>query len=411
MISDDRLLYDVLVGAFAILALGWLVVGLTRVTASQRPGLRLGPMLAVAALARLATAGLFAAVPALRPIRGPDEVLWLKLADELVGDPGALGDMPRALVGNLHVAYIAVVELLFDPTSDYPLRVGQIAVSLAAITVVSVAVADLAGPRAGLVTGWILALEPNNVFFSGILHKEALVLLGESVVLLGCVRMAQRRDAAAVLLMALGVTITGMTRPYVGAALAVACLAICLHAALRPLNPGHKRAPRLAIAVGVAVGIALLVAPSPSSVLNRLQSSQNANATDASNLRLKPVDYSSVGSTIANVGPRISDVLLQPYPWQAENTSQRFGVVGTLIAWIVLLVTLILIITRFRVALARLPPLLYVVVMLALVYALSTGNAGTGFRYRTHVLVGLVAMASTLACAPGSQRVRYGSDR
>lgn len=411
MISDDRLLYDVLVGAFAILVLAWLVVGLARVAASRRPGLHLGRMLAVAALARLVTAGLFASVPALQSIRGPDEVLWLRLANQLAGDAGALGEMPRALVGNLHVAFIAVGELLFDPTSDYPLRVGQIAAALTAIAVVSVAVADLAGSRAGLVTGWILALEPNNVFFSGILHKEALVLLGEAIVILGCVRMAQRRDATAMLIMALGVAIAGMTRPYVGAALAVACLAICMHAALRPLNREHKRSPRLAIAAALAAGIALIAAPSPSSVLSRLQFSQNANSTDASNLRLEPVDYSSVGSTIVNIGPRISEVLLQPYPWQIENTSQRFGVVGTLIAWAVLLVTLVLIATRFRVALSRLPPVLYVVVALAVAYALSTGNAGTGFRYRTHVLVGLVAMAATLACAPRSQPVRYGSDR
>jgi hypothetical protein len=200
-----------------------------------------------------------------------------------------------------------------------------------------------------------------------------------------------------------------MTRPYAAAALAVACMCICLHAALRRLGPGRARAPRLA-AVVIAVAVtSILAAPRPASVLAVLQSSQNANATDTSNLRLDPVDYSSLGQTITNIGPRISAVLLQPYPWQVANTSQRFGVLGTLIAWTLLLMTLVLGAARLRVAAARLPPLLYMLVLLTVAYALSTGNAGTGFRYRTHLLVALTATVVTLAYAAPPKHVRYRS--
>ena len=410
MITDDRLLYDVLAIATALLLLSWFVVGLVRITVGRRPALRLGHVLAVAAVARVATAALFAAVPSLRPLRGPDETLWLHLSDRLTQDAGALGAIPDALGGNLHVVYMAIWQLAFDATSDFPLRVGHIALSLAAIAVIAVAVTDLAGVRAGLASGWILALEPNNVFFSGILHKEAPMLLGEAIVILGAVRMYQRRDVPALLLMLVGLSIAGMTRPYAGAALAVACMAVCAHAALRPLGRERARAPRLAVAVALAAGVALLAAPAPSAILDRLQSSQNANATDSSNLGLDPVDFSSVPTTIMNIGPRISALLLQPYPWQVANMSQRFGVVGTLVAWTLLLMTLVLVATRFPVARARLPPLLYVVVLLAIAYALSAGNAGTGFRYRTHLLVGITATMSTLVFVSRPEPLRYGSD-
>lgn len=410
MISDDRLLYDILAIGVAVLALAWFIVWLTRSTARRRPGLHLGRALAVAAAARLATAALFAAVPSLRPLRGPDEMTFLNLADRLTYDGSALGDLPRGLASNLQVVYMAFWEFLFDAASDYPLRVAHIALAIAAIGVVAIAVNDLAGPRAGVVSAWILALEPNNVFFSGILHKEAPMLLGEAVVILGAVRMYQRRDPLAVALMVVGLAIAGFTRPYAGVALAAACLAICLHAALRRLGEDGRRAPRLTVVLALtAVAAVVVVASSSARVLSALQTSQNANVTDTSNLRLEPVDYSSVGSTVRNIGPRIGAVLLRPYPWQAANTSQRFGVVGTLIAWTVLLVTTVLVVTRFRLAVARLPPLLYVLAMLTIVYALSAGNAGTGFRYRTHLLVGMTAVMVTLAYSARRSDLRYGS--
>lgn len=409
MISDDRLLYDALIITLTILSLAWLVVWLTRLLARRRPDLRIGHALFAASVVRLLSAALFAAVPPLRPTRGPDEGLWLQYADRLIEDTGALGDMPGALLGNLHVAYMAFAQLVLDPTSDYPLRVGMIALSVCAIATVSVAVADLAGCRAGIATAWILAFEPNNIFFSGLLHKEAPMLLAEGLVILGCVWMYQRRDPLAAGVLALGLVVAGLTRPYAGGALAVAGMAACAHAALRPLGADRRRAPRLFVAVLVVAAVLVSVAPSPGSILNRLQESQNANATDTSNLRLAPIDLTSVGSAAEDTASRVAALLLQPYPWQVANTSQRFGVVGTLIAWTMLLVTTVLAFARFRYARTRLPPMLYVVVLLTLAYALSTGNAGTGFRYRTHLLVGITATMASLAYATRSNPLRYRS--
>lgn len=409
MITDDRALYDALAIAVALLAGGWVVAGLARLAGRRRPGLHIGAALGVAAAARVVTAGLFAAIPSLRGLRGPDEASFLALAGQVTENVGALGSMPDALIGNLHVAYMALWQFLFDSASDVPLRVAHIALSLAAIAVMAVAVADLAGVRAGVVTAWVLALEPSNVFFSGILHKEAPMLLGEALVILGAVWMYQRREPSALLPMLLGLAIAGLTRPYAGAALAVACMAICMHAALRRVGPRHERAPLIAGAVIVIAAVAMAGAPSPRTILGVLQASQNANVTGTSNLRLEPIDYSSVGPMIKNIGRRVRAVLLQPYPWQVANESQRFGVLGSVPAWSLIAALLVLLGTRGRAAAGRLPPLLYVLVLLTLAYALSTGNAGTGFRYRTHLLVVVVATATTLAYAARSQRVRYGS--
>lgn len=400
MLADDRVLYDVLAVACATLLLGWVVAAVRRVASRRRPGLRLGRALAAAALVRLLAAGVVAAVPVLRPLRGPDEASFLHSARALASDPSSLGAMPRALVGNLQIAFIGIEQYVLEPVTDYPLRVGHIALAVIAIAIVSVAVTDLAGVRAGALCAWILALEPTNVFFSGVLLKESPMMLAEAVVILGAVRMYQHRDARAVAIMALGLALAVLARPYAGVALAAACAAVSLHAALRPIGPWRRRSPRLLAALGVAVGFAVLVAPAPAAVLRTVQLSQNANATDASNLALSPVDFSSAGSTARNLGSRVTAVLLRPFPWQVANMSQRFGVVGTTVAWALLLALVVLVGTRPIGALVELAPVVYVSIASIVVYALSTGNAGTGFRYRAHLLVVIAAAVSALAVWP-----------
>lgn len=400
MLTDDRPLYDILAVTVALIGLGWLLVALTRVARRRRPGLDLGHALVAAVVVRLALAAVVAAVPSLRSVRGPDETSFLLAAQEFARDPGSLGVMPQALFGNLQVAYMGVQHAVLSPFSDFPLRVGHIALAVAAIAIVAVAVADLAGVRAGRIAAWILALEPTNAFFSMVLHKEAPMMLGEAIVLLGAVRMYQRRDVTAVALMAAGLAIAGLTRPYAAAALALACAAVSLHAAMRRLGPERRRAPQIAAALLIAVGVAAAAAPAPASVLRTVQLSQNANVTDASNLKLEPVDFSSVTSVASNLDTRVAALLLRPYPWQVANPSQRLAVVGTSVAWVLLLVAFVLLAMRLRSAVVALAPLLYIIVTLTVVYAMSTGNAGTGFRYRTHLLVALAAMVAALACLP-----------
>jgi hypothetical protein len=87
---------------------------------------------------------------------------------------------------------------------------------------------------------------------------------------------------------------------------------------------------------------------------------------------------------------------LKPYPWQLGDTSQRFGAVGTLVAYVVLFLLLRYAwLARGRV-MGSIGPLLYPLLFLLIAYSLSAGNAGTGFRYRTHLVTLAVAMMAVL---------------
>jgi hypothetical protein len=151
--------------------------------------------------------------------------------------------------------------------------------------------------------------------------------------------------------------------------------------------------------------------------LRALQQSQYANAQgigtgtggpNSDNLKLEQVDYSTRGAILRNLPKRVRDLVLEPYPWQLGDTSQRFGAVGTLLAYVILLLL-------FRYAwlcrgqvLARAGPILYPLFFLVVAYSLSVGNAGTGFRYRTHLVT--LAVAAMVVLYVHAKRGRVRSD-
>ncbi|HEY1357610.1 MAG TPA: hypothetical protein VGF21_04820 [Thermoleophilaceae bacterium] len=347
-------------------------------------------------MVRLVAVAAFAGIGSLGGARGPDEQGFLQNGHRLAADFGALGTFPHSLVNQIQTWVVAVQVWIFGQgLGDIPVRVVGVGIAVAAIPLVAAAVYDLAGARAAGLAAWLLALEPSNVFFSGIVHKESLALLGEGLVLLGAVRMYQARDLRAGALLVGGVGLTALVRPYVGAALAAAAVLVTCHAALRRVGPSRRRAPALVAAAAVGAGVALALYPSPSNALDRLQYSQDANASDASNLRLARVDVSTPQAVAVALPRRSFDLLARPYPWQVESLSQRLGVLGSLAAWLLIALVLFLIVRRPRDAL-EVFPLFYVLLGLVAAYALSTGNAGTGFRYRTHILVVLIAVLCSL---------------
>jgi hypothetical protein len=84
----------------------------------------------------------------------------------------------------------------------------------------------------------------------------------------------------------------------------------------------------------------------------------------------------------------VVDLTFRPYVWQVSNASQQLGVIGSLVALATLFVLMHTLVTRRGEVLSRAGPLLYPLIFLSVAYAVSAGNAGTSFRYRTH-LVGL----------------------
>jgi hypothetical protein len=140
-----------------------------------------------------------------------------------------------------------------------------------------------------------------------------------------------------------------------------------------------------------------------------VQASQDANASDDSNLRLERVDFSTREAIIVNLPQRISDVLLRPYPWQLNNTSQQLGFLGTLVAFsCFFLLARELMRNRGRI-MDRAGPVVYVAFFLLIAYSLSAGNAGTGFRYRTHVVA--VALCALVVLWVMRTRDRTATER
>jgi len=226
------------------------------------------------------------------------------------------------------------------------------------------------------------------------------VVLGEGLVLLGCVRMWQRRDLPAGFLVLGGCAIVMATRSYAGGVLLMAAGGVTLHAALRRTESHGTRAPRLAVTVAAIGALALAFAAFYSSpILAKLQQEQDTYTSDTSNLALEPVNFSSVSAVAVNLPRRVRDLVVRPYPWQASNMSQRLGVVGALVCWGLLAIVIAFALLDWRGLCRRAGPVLYLAVAVMLCYSLTTANAGTGFRYRTH-LVAFLAATTAAAIAP-----------
>jgi 4-amino-4-deoxy-L-arabinose transferase-like glycosyltransferase len=362
----------------------------------HRPGFDLAAPLLVAGGVRLVAAAVLSSASSLSELRGPAERGFATAASNLA-DGGSLLQWANVAAGDFHVAFFAAQFKVLQTDIAFSVRIVQIGLAVAGIMFLAAAAHDLAGRRAGVVVAWVAALEPASVFFSSLLHKEPPMMLAGGLVAFGAVRMWQRRDLTAGLLLVAGTGLGLATRSYAGAALGAGALLVTMHAALSSRPPLGRRAPRLA-AVTVVVGLAAIAGAVLKSdkVLEVLQRSQAANTTDASNLRLDPVDFSSWPAVAVNAPQRVVDLLVRPFPWQRENRSQQLGALGTLIAWTLMLLVIVGAATNWADARRRAPPLLYPLVFLLLAYAVSVGNAGTGFRYRTHLIFFAIALATVL---------------
>jgi hypothetical protein len=144
--------------------------------------------------------------------------------------------------------------------------------------------------------------------------------------------------------------------------------------------------------------------------LEQLQASQNANTDqnaqalsngpNGNNLALERVDYSTRGKVFQHLPQRMLDVVVRPYPWQVSNPSQQLGAVGSLFALTVFAMLIVAAWRRRRELTALAGPLLYPMFFLLVAYALSAGNAGTSFRYRTHIVT--LAVAALFALREGT---------
>ena len=335
-------------------------------------------------------------------LRGGDETGFLSEAHEIAATQLFGEAWLDALTGSLYNFVFAGQVGLFD-SPEFVLRITQAGIAVAGLLLLALAVYELAGARAATYSMWFLALEPTNIFFSTLLHKEANMILAAGLVAYGAARLWKHSDLRALVPMVFGCLVALATRPYAGWFL-VAAAAICtLHAGLRR---EHRSSRRGLTAVAIAVVFALIAVPTAIDAtseesLEGLQSSQTANTNDPdANLALEQVNYSSRGAIVTSLPRRVRDVLLRPYPWQVDNASQQLGLLGTLVALgLISLLVRELILGRGAI-MERAGPLIYLAFCLLIAYSLSAGNAGTAFRYRTH----LVAVAGCALVALWSGR-------
>jgi hypothetical protein len=263
------------------------------------------------------------------------------------------------------------------------------------IGLLSAAAYELAGGRAARIVAWVLALEPANVFFSSLLHKEPLMYLAEGLVVFGGAVLWKRGKLTALLPMIFGCLIAIATRPYVGWFLTAAAAAVVLHASLTRQRGLRSFALTTTCVVLVFVFVPVVWEQSSNEKLKELQISQNANARDDSNLALERVDYSTRRELVLNLPQRITDIIFRPYIWQTANPSQQLGALGTLVVLACLALLAMAIARNRRSVMETAGPFVYPALFMLVAYAISAGNAGTAYRYRTHIVglaVGLIVV-------------------
>jgi len=400
---SDTLLYDLLSVVLATLLVAFGLTFVIRRLARTRPGFSVETPVAVGIGVRLlgiigvSTSGVGLA------LRGGDELKFLQDARIIAGAPFD-SDLwlPIDEAHRLHQIVFALQMKLAD-FPEAALRVTQVGIAMLGILLVVAAIHDLAGPKAARLGMWVLALEPAGIFFNSILHREPLLVLASGLVVFGGSKIWTKLELRGVLVLGLGCAIALGIRPYAAWFLMTGGLLLVLHASLRQVGTRLRSIPLIyAVAIVIAaVSPAVLSLTSQDSLEENLQGSQNANTdpnavrgvAGSNNLSLERVDFSSRGELITNLPQRMRDVVLRPYPWQVENTSQQLGAVGTLVVLTALFLLFRYVRRNRGQVLAAAAPIIYPAFFLLIAYALSVGNAGTGFRYRTHlVLLGLATL-------------------
>jgi hypothetical protein len=383
----DQSLHDWLAGLVTLCAVAWLLYLLLKWLRRTRPGFAIGTPIAVAFGLRVLASIAVSSTGIASTLRGGDELFFLGNAEKISNTPFLGADWTEALTEKLF-EFVFAGQLLALDAPDTALRITQAGIAVAGLILLAVAVYELAGPRAAVIAAWVLAVEPTNVFFSTLLHKEPNMILAGGLVAFAGARMWKTADVRYLWPIVLGCLIAVATRPYAGWFLIAAGAAITLHVGIRARTEGARSLTLVAIVVlfGAISAPTVWEASTDESLETNVQASQDANASDDSNLKLESVDFSTREAIIVNLPQRITDVLTRPYPWQLGNVSQQLGLLGTIFAFTCFWLLALEIVRARGQIMARAGPLIYVGFMLLIAYSLSAGNAGTAFRYRTHVV-------------------------
>lgn len=403
----DTTIHDVLVFTITLLVVSYGLSMLVRGLKRNREGFDIGIAVATAVGLRIIASLTVSLTSIERFLRGGDEIAFLKVSANIAETPFASGRWLDALTNKLYEFVFATQIGLFD-SPTVAMRVTQIGIAVAGLVLIAAAVYELAGRRAAIITIWFLALEPTNMFFSSILHKEPLMMLAGGLVAYGGALAWNKASLRSILLIALGCGVAVATRPYAGWFLIAAGAAIILHAGFRAsqASPMRRFSFVSLVIVVAAVSAPTVLGATTNEALAPLQQTQDSytSGADQTDLAFEQVNFSTRGAIVVNLPSRIVAVLTQPYVWQVSNMAQQLAVLGTLVALTILYLLIQEARRDWKGLVARAGPLLYVSLGLLIAYSLSAGNAGTAFRYRTHIVV--VAGAALIAARWGTERVK-----
>jgi hypothetical protein len=375
----------------AILFVGVVLMFAVKRIGRRRAGFAIGRAIAVAFGIRLLAIVAINATGLGASLRGGDENTFLYYALQLARQPFDRNYLPHSPY-QLHVVLFAL-QIKLGFINESGLRVTQVGISLLGFIFMLAATYDLGGARAARLAAWLLAFEPSSIFFNTEIHKEPLMELGAGLAAFGGVWIWKRLDIRGIFICALGCAICITTRGYAGWFLACGCVMLLLHASLRNITQNKGVAVVLIYAVVIAGMIATptLLAATSGKNLDQLKRSQAQNSSGTgqgghSNLALESVDISSRGAVLTSLPTKIRELLLEPYPWQVSDSSQLFGAVGTLVAYVLLLLGIRYAWLSRGQIFGRAGPLLYPLLFELVAYSVTVGNAGTGFRYRSHLV-------------------------
>lgn len=385
-----------------ILATGVLLLFALHQLQRSRPAMLIGAAMLTAFALRLLAVVAVNATGIGASLRGGDEFTFINLASGLASQPLGTGDLPHGVYQLMTDLFAMEMKLGFMNATA--IRVVQVGIAMLGSLFMAAAAYDLAGPRAARWTAWLIAIEPSSVFFNSGILKEPNMELAAGIVAFGGVWFWKRLDVRGILICALGCLIAISTRAYAGWFMTAGLVMLVLHASLRSMRYSSRAAPLIyAIVLAAFIAGPTAYAATGGANLKRLQTSQAANATGAgeggtgaangSNLALSAVNYSSRTAILTSLPTKVKDLLLEPYPWQLHDASQMFGAIGTLFFY-----TMLALFIRYAWlsrghVFERAGPLLYPLIFETIAYSLTVGNAGTGFRYRSHLItLGIAAV-------------------
>lgn len=404
--SSEGQLYELECELIALAAGVLLIAFVLRSLKRSLPGLPIAKAIWIAFGVRIAAALALDQTPIAGQLRGGDELTFQFQAHSLERWDFISHGTFEGLTQSFHVLLFSLNYRVFGDVPEMMLRIEVIALAVTGLALLCAAVYELAGRKAALIAAWVLAFEPTSVFFSGILHKEPFMLLAEGMVAYGAAKLWKRGDFMALIPMVVGCLLATATRPYAGWFLSAAAAAVVLHVGLTR----RRSTARSLVLVTLVIGLGVAFVPavwnaSSEEKLTQLQASQDWNASGVeANLSLERIDYSTREKLILNLPQRMLDITTKPYPWQLGNTSQRLGLLGTLFLFVGLIFLVGALLTNGRQIMRRAGPLVYPALFLLAAYSLSAGNAGTAFRYRTHLVAFLVAILVVLHAARQERR-------